>query len=124
MEVAATAQCESECADAPWKLASPTVSRFSRIREHHLAVVPSTEIVINIVTCVDPDRLLRLNTGCKQTCVDGMAADSLVLGARNVIIIRQVHELWDRFVEENEVAPVGIVRVKMLLISEPVNSVS
>jgi hypothetical protein len=52
-----------------------------------------------------------------------MTADSLVLVARNIIIIRQVHELWDRLVEENEVAQMGIVRVEMLLISEPVDGV-
>ena len=119
----AAAQSESECANASWKLACSPVARLARIGEHHLAVVSSTEIVINIVARVDPDQLFRLDTSCEQACVDGMTADSLVLVARDFIIIRQVHELWDRFVEENEVTQVGIVRVHMLLISEPVDGV-
>ena len=109
VEVIAAAQSESESANAPWKLACSSVSRFARIGEHHLAVVSSAEVVINIVTRVDPDRLLRLDAGSEQACVDGVTADSLVLVALNVIIIRQVHKLWNRFVEENEVAQVGIM---------------
>ena len=109
MEVIAAAQSESESANAPWKLACSSVSRFARIGEHHLAVVSPTEIVISIVTRIDPDQFLGLDTSCEQACVDGMTADSLVLVARDIIIIRQVHELWNRFVEENEVAQVGIV---------------
>ena len=123
VEVIAAAQIESECANAPWKLTWSSVARLARIGEHHLAVVSSTEIVINIVARVDPDQLFRLDTSCEQACVDGVTADSLVLVALNVIIIRQVHELWDRLVEENEVAQVGIVRVEMLLICEPVDGV-
>ena len=79
-------------------------------------MIPSTEVVINIEASIHPDDLFGIYASSEQACVDGIAADSLVLMASDLIIIGKVHELGDRLMQENEVAQVSIVRVQMLLV--------
>lgn len=52
-----------------------------------------------------------------------MAANGLLFMARNRVHIRHVHELRDGLMEEDEVAQLGIMRILVLLICEPVDGI-
>ena len=85
-------------------------------------MISPTEVVISVEAGVHPNNSFGFETCRKEARIDGMATDCLLSVARYLIIIHQVHELWDGLMHEDKVSQVRIVRILELLISEPINS--
>lgn len=85
-------------------------------------MISPTEVVISVKAGVHPNDLFGLETCREEARIDGMAADCLLSVARYLVIIHQVHELWDGLMHEDKVAQVRSVRILELLIGEPIDS--
>ena len=89
-----------------------------------MRIVATTEVIVDVLARVEPNDTLRLHSCAESSRIDSMAADSLLLVARYLVQVRQVHELWNWIVQEDEVSCLVIVRVQVQLVVEPVDSLS
>ena len=89
-----------------------------------MRVVATTEVIVDVLARVEPNDTLGLHSCAESSGIDSMAADSLLLVARYLVQVRQVHELWNWIVQEDEVSCLMIVRVQVQLVVEPVYSLS
>ena len=79
-------------------------------------MIPSTEVIVSIVSSVDPYDFFGLQCYREKTIINSMASNGLLLVARNLIQVRLGHELRDRLVQEDKVVQVMFMRVQMKLI--------
>ena len=67
-------------------------------------MVASTEVIVSIITCVDPDRLFGVEQRSEKPAIDSLTSNSLFFVPGYRVQVGKIHEFWDRFVKEDEVA--------------------
>ena len=85
------------------QIAFAAIACLSWVREHHLSMIASTEVVVSIITCVDPDRLFCIEQRSEKPAIDSLTSNSLFLVSWYRVKVGKIHEFWDGFVEEDEV---------------------
>ena len=78
-------------------------------------MVASTEVVVSIITSVDPNRFFGFEQRSEKPAIDSLTSNSLFLVPCYRVQIGKIHEFWDRFVEEDEVAQSVLMRVSVHL---------
>ena len=67
-------------------------------------MIPSTKVIVSIISSIDPNRFLGLERGSEKIAIDSLTSNSLFLVSWYRVKVGKIHEFWDGFVEEDEVA--------------------
>ena len=66
-------------------------------------MVASTEVIVSIITSVDPDCFLCIKRSSEKAAINSLTPNSLFFVSRYRVKVGKIHEFWDGFVKEDEV---------------------